>query len=162
MGRSVNYLSGAIRKTFFDVSLFTVDGLVEALDDDDNEIRREPNDLDYQNNWDDFFVNIKYALRGKWGLNECKDKWDGDETSIIYENRYCEIGVSEYCGLASVSIRVNPTSEGSKYFESIAIAYIEAYWDEMLKEMDENVGHERLNKTGSFSNGESVYEKALK
>lgn len=158
MGRSVNYLSGAVKTAYFDVTLFTIDGLVEALDENENEILREPDDFDYQNNWDDFFDNIKYSLRDKYGLNECR-KWDGNETNIIYDNRFVEIGVSEYCGLAYVSIRINADNEGRKYFESIALAYIESIWDDILKQFDDNVCHSRLNKVGSFSNGEGVYSK---
>lgn len=162
MGRSVSYLNRAIEKAFFDVSLFTIDGKIEGLDENDNEILREPDDLDYQDNWDNFYSNVKYSFRGKFDLDECKDKWDGRETSIIFENNFCEIGVSEYCGLASVSIRVNESYYKGELRERVAKAWIESVWPDMLKSMDENVHNERLNKVGSFSNGEGVYESANK
>lgn len=163
MGRSVNYLNRSLITLFFDVSLETDEnGKIITLDENDNEVKTEPDQFDHQFNWDNFFDSVNYSLRKAFNFDYIsgKKRWEGNEVQIILENRFIEIGMSEYCGLASVSIRVNETSEGGKYFNAIAEAYIESIEAELIKVLDENVPFTRLNKVGSFSNGEGVFEKA--
>ena len=160
MGRSVNYLNRAEFKTFFDVSLDTdSEGKITTFDDNGDEVQTEPTDWDYQLNWDDFFGAISFMFVKKLGLNYSK-KWEGDDVKIFAENRFCEVGISEYCGLASVSIRINDAESYSEHSERVAKAYIEYLWGKALKLFDSEVRHTRLNKIGSFSNGEGVYIKS--
>lgn len=136
MGRSVSYLSNAVHKTFVDVS-----------------------EMDESYDWDDFLRNIKYALKKKFpSLTDCKNEWDDRETTIILDNYHCQIGISEYCGVASISIRVNESSRDENNL-SLSKNWIDQVWDNMLKVMQKNTGYDFLVKQGSFSNGEGIYNK---
>lgn len=136
MGRSVSYLSHAMRVTYFNL----------------------PSDDEEDNNefvFDDLFMNVKCSLKAAFpSLWEC-EKWDGNETRIFLENYLAEIGISEYCGLVSISIRV-PISDYVN--ENLAEHWISQNWEKMKKVMAENTYHEHLQKVGTFSNGEGVYE----
>jgi len=58
--------------------------------------------------WNDFSSNILSALKRNYkSLNQPERRFDGNETRIILQNYFVEIGISEYCGCASLSIRVN-------------------------------------------------------
>lgn len=136
MSRSVDYLSHAMRVTYFHVS-----------PDGEND--------DYV--FDDFLSNVTSSLKSAFpSLRDCK-RWDGRETRIFLENNLVEIGVSEYCGLASISIRVFLSDYVN---ENLAENWISKVWDRMKKVMAENTYHQHLEKTGTFSNGEAVFQKA--
>ena len=153
MGRSVSYLRNASEVTYFDTSLSEVTYYDEDLEE---EFTRDPDEFDYQMNWDDFMGNIIYPLINKYkSLVRIKNEWDGNETSIILANNLIEIGVSEYYGIASVSIR--PRNED---YVELAESWINKNWDNAVKVMEESTYHTRLNKAGTFSNGCSVYNKA--
>ena len=129
MGRSVDYLNNA-HKVFY----ATFEG------EDEWE-------------WSDFSDNITYGLKAKFAsLAHCK-KWDGRETRIFLENNLCEVGISEYCGLVSISIRAK---EG---LESLGENWIDKIYANFEKVIRENCG-DVYKKVGSFSNGEGVFEKA--
>ena len=130
MGRSVDYLNNA-HKVFYT----SFDG-------------------EEQYEWEDFFDNIQYGLKSKFPSLENCNKWDGRETKIFLENNLAEIGISEYCGLVSISIRAK---EGK---ESIGENWIDKISSNFEKTIRENCG-ETYRKIGSFSNGEGVFEKSL-
>lgn len=82
-------------------------------------------------------------------------RWEGNEVRIILENNLVEVGLSEYCGLASISIRPHQlywTKEG------LARKWISQIWPKVQKEFET----QRLERAGIFSNGESVYTKPHK
>lgn len=136
MGRSVNYLSRAAHVAYFDVSY-----------------------MEDSYEWDDFKDNITSALTDKYpSLSEETRKWDNNETQIILENTHCEIGLSEYCGLASLSIRVY---ESDYNWDKLGLAaqWIDKVWPNMLSLLRANVGADQLSRIGTFSNGESIYQK---
>lgn len=142
MGRSVSYLSNSVEEVFVDVS-----------------------EMDESYDWDDFLSNIKYALKKRFpSLTECRNEWDGRETAIILDNYHCQIGVSEYCGVASISIRVNSEDADYRTRTDIALSenWISQVWNNMLKVMQDNTGYDFLVKQGSFSNGEAIYNKVGK
>jgi L-rhamnose isomerase len=131
MGRSVNYLTGATKIAYFDVS-----------------------DFDEQFGWDLFEDDIKTQLKEKFkSLYEplCRT-WDSNEVKIILENKLVEIGISEYMGLASVSVRISPETSytGQRGFAKRFIGAVER----KLEEMSE------FTKVGTFSSGEAVYEQS--
>ena len=129
MGRSVNYLSNA-HKVFYT----TFKG-----------------EEDYE--WYDFKDNITWGLKSQFpSLCEC-NRWEGREAHIFLENNLVEIGISEYCGLVSVSIRAKEGKEaiGENWIDKVA-----ANFEKVIRE---NCG-DVYRKIGSFSNGEGVFEKA--
>lgn len=136
MGRSVSYLSNSMKEVFVDVS-----------------------EMDESYDWEDFKKNLECALIKRFpSLTKCRNEWDGGETAIILDNYHCQIGLSEYCGVASISIRVNESSRDDNNL-SLSENWIEQVWNNMLKVMQENTGYDFLVKQGSFSNGEGIYNK---
>lgn len=147
MGRSVDYLSGALHKTF----------LHDVIDNDES--------VDYfisQENWNFFEEGLTELLAETCeSLNILTGKnkrWDGRETVIIAENGFCEIGLSEYCGLVSVSIRVIRDDYSWKY-EGLATHWINKAWPKIEAAMLKKYGSSMLRKVGSFSDGEGIYEQ---
>lgn len=128
MGRSVSYLTGATKVAYFDVGY-----MKDEFD------------------WQCFEENITYSLRKQFKSLEDADKWDGRETKIILQNSFVEIGISEYCSLASVSVRINDDAIDNGQ-QGLAERFIGAV-ERKLEEMSE------LTKSGTFSNGEGVYER---
>lgn len=148
MGRSVSYLSHAIRVAYFEWPKF------EILDDDDN-----VEDYEYQNA-DEVIEDIQRYIKDLFPDFSICSRYDGREDHIILEGYGTEIGLSEYCGLATLSIRVDESiydyiqSEEECEQERLKIVkFIEDNWEQMSKPWNE------YNKIGTFSNGEAVYEK---
>lgn len=150
MGRSVDYLNNAERVNYFEwPKLFCYN---EETDQDEETEEFEDSDWiieDIQNYFIDSFSGFDRA-----------NKWDGRETHIILEGYGLQIGLSEYCGLATLSVRVNENEleycEDDKEYQAErnkAIQWIGTNWDEASKYWN------LYRKIGSFSNGEGVFEK---
>jgi hypothetical protein len=107
----------------------------------------EPEDedlLDWE--WQDLLDWIKEAAQAQWpSLTEC-DKWLGREDRAVLENCHCYIGVSEYCGLVAVWL----VDKDETILGNVWCAKIEEKFEELFA---------TCRKLGTFSNGESVYEK---
>ena len=146
MARSVNYLGNALGVTYFHTAPENFENDLEFSYENEAEFT-----------WDDFVGNITASLQANYGsFDTVKHRWDGRETRIILENNHAEIGISEYCGLASVSIRIRE-SDYTNY--QLAEGWINRAWPGMVKAMEENTYHTHLRKIGTASNGESFYEK---
>ena len=137
MGRSVSYLSRA-QKVFY-----------IALDNSNDQ-----DDLEFI--WDDFTENVNFIFQKYKSMDQC-NRWDDRETQIIFENGLIEVGISEYCGLASISLRAKEQGSNYKHIESLGINYIEKITPKLEQELCKVF--EVYNKQGSFSNGEGVYSK---
>jgi DNA-directed RNA polymerase subunit RPC12/RpoP len=182
MGRSVDYLSNAAFVTYIDRS--EADAVscqhcgstnVDKTDEDEKEFADEDHDHlcnackktfeghepDADFEWECFEDSITELLKERCPSLEFPSKknrrWDGRETSIIAENNLCEIGISEYCGLASLSIRVLQ----SDYLKSEALAehWINKTWPGIQKKVVEYFPNSALRRIGGMSNGTGVYEK---
>jgi hypothetical protein len=120
--------------------------------------------------WDEYFIDdLRGILTGEVGLNSgvlLNDKpftgfqgykpvnrWAGREDNVILEGELSEISVSEYAGVVAVCLApLDPDNEhhvtacrnAAPYFTALLQA---AYPDAFLR------------KIGTFSNGESVYER---
>lgn len=150
MGRSVDYLNRAEKVNFFPwPTLWVYD------EDTDSDI--ETDEL-----WDaaDVIADIREYITDKFPSFDRCSRWDGRETHIILEGYGVEIGLSEYCGLASLSVRVDEGpleySEDDAAYEADrlkAIQWITENWDEAAKPWGQ------YRKIGTFSNGEGVYEQ---
>lgn len=159
MGRSVDYLSRALGVSYFTIDPTNENGKVIAIDENDEEYERDPTDDDWSWEFECLESNILSVLEDKYPSlsRPSKPYWDGNETKILLVNEHCEIGISEYCGLVSISIRVNENDYN--IHPGISETWVEKVWPNMVKLMGENTGHTQLRKLGSFSNGEGVYEK---
>ena len=144
MGRSVDYLTGAEYVIYFSC---------EDLNCYDEERGFY---------WDDFFRNLECEIKAKLkSYYEC-EKWDGRETQIFLENELCVIGLSEYCGLYSLSIRAKD-DEFYCNAENVKDGLSKHHAQQVrgtLEKCLENCGAKLLNRLGTFSNGNGVYEYA--
>src|SRR5512142_214579 len=94
--------------------------------------------------WEDFIADIRNAAQERWpSLREC-DHWLDREDHAILENRFAYVGVSEYCGLASLWIVV----KGDPYDDRIA-ALAGAWVAKIAKKFDALFGE--LVHVGTFS-----------
>jgi hypothetical protein len=151
MGRSVDYLNNAERVNYFQWPLIWV------YDEDTDQ------DVETEEYWDasDVISDIQEYITDKYpGFDKCS-RWDGRETHIILEGYGVEIGLSEYCGLATLSVRVNEDElecydlddqDAYDTDKQKALAWIRDNWDHASEHWNQ------YRKIGTFSNGESVYE----
>lgn len=103
--------------------------------------------------WEMFVEDIKEQIKSfAPSFTEC-DSWDGNETHIILENELAEIGIAEYCGLVSVSIR---PKESEGYYDEYDKTGLAENFIERIKPKFEKLGN--LTKVGTFSNGEAIFE----
>ena len=87
-------------------------------------------------------------------------KWDHNEVSIFLENDLCQIAISEYCGLYSLSVRA---IEQDYYADDNRLNFAKHHAKQIEKSLVKilnNLGCTVLSKLGTFSNGETVFEKA--
>jgi len=139
MGRSVSYASGSevVKYAHFE------------YDDADS--------YSVQEDWDDTVDYLKSQLTEAFpSLSECDD-WIGREDRALAENDLVYIGLSEYCGL--VSVWVKPKDGDYGYTNNFGVRWARQIEDK-LEKIIANVFGFNLNKVGTFSNGESVFEKA--
>lgn len=143
MGRSVAYLRDAEFVFYFS----TPDGL-----DDDGQY----DDFIAQLNWEDLIAELKTAIKGKLPSYSNCQEYDGRETSIFLKNNLCNIGISEYCGLCSLSVNIR----SNDYWDNSALASRHARQiRSVLEKIVKEVCGTRYLKQGTFSNGESFYQK---
>jgi hypothetical protein len=151
MGRSVDYLNNAVKVNYFQYpTLWVYD---EETDRDIETDEYEDGRLVVE--------DIQETIKSNYPDFENSKRWDGRETSIILTGYGVEIGLSEYCGLATLSVRVDQyvldycdTDEEAEEAERTALNWIRDNWDECSKYWNQ------YRKIGTFSNGESVFEKA--
>lgn len=148
MGRSVSYLSDS------KVIYFHADWL-NGYDE-----QGEYNEDEAQINWENFFSNLKTKLKVKFkSLYSCNEY--ESENHIFLENNLCEIAISEHCGLYSLSIRAKDNLGYSSYEKDthgLAQNFVSKIMPN-VKNVLKNCGVDLLVKQGTFSNGESVYQK---
>ncbi len=135
MGRSVSYLSDAQEVLYLD--------------------RSEPeNPEESQFYWDEFKLKVMECFNSCPSLEApTSERYDGRETTIILENSVAEVGLSEYCGLVSVSIRAQDNEN-----VNFGIQWIKKVWPGIMREFKEAFPTSLLTKIGTFSNGETVFK----
>jgi gamma-glutamylcysteine synthetase len=151
MGRSVDYLNRATNVAYFQWPTLWIYNEETGIDEESDQYE------------DGYIVteNIQESIISDFPEYEYSKKWDGRETSIILTGYRTEIGLSEYCGLATLSIRIDENElDYSNYDENEynqQYDKIEAWINENWAKISQ--GYNQYNKIGTFSNGESVYEK---
>lgn len=138
MGRSVDYLSNALKVYYLSYEQY--------FENEDGE------EIFDEYAFEDLFSNIMYEIKDKYKSFVVTDEWEGREVKIFLQNNIVEIGISEYCGLVSVSIR-NVSDEKIGLAQNF-INKIDKGILEILKQNGDT-----LNKVGNFSNGEGVYKR---
>jgi hypothetical protein len=144
MGRSVNYLDNAEVIIYF------------HLEND------EGNYDDKQWLWEDLVDNLINEIKRKLPSYEIeKDKWDNRETRILLSNKLCNIGISEYCGLVSLSVapKIPRYYSDEQYKENFAVHHANQIEKTLQKIVDNCTGN-RLNRKGTFSNGMGIFESS--
>lgn len=164
MGRSVDYLSRATQVSYANVSTFGYGApWNEETDDYDYEAEPVYSDFQAECDWDDFKANLGEAFAKYYPSLDFDAKghgWDGRETMIIARNKLVEVGLSEYCGLVSLSVRPLDEHPWLNYAQS-PIGERFARQMNLDKVLAHALGEEVvLRKVGTFSNGESVYRSA--
>ena len=84
-------------------------------------------------------------------MQECS-RWLDREDHAVMENDHAYIGVSEYCGLASIWFVCKADYEDVDY-----IGLTMAWCGKACNKFTETFGD--LTKVATFSNGESVYQR---
>ena len=140
MGRSTSYLTNSLHEVYFPSTQFE-----DEFD------------------WEDFKLGLEETLKSKLPSLESCDYWGGREDHIFLNNSLCEIALSDYCGLACLSIRINESS--ADYFDQ-DIEPLAGNWIDKIKHhldgaIEQIIGY-RLEKSGSFSNGEGIYNLVTK
>lgn len=159
MGRSVNHLSDAFEVVFFDYPM------VEELNEDTGQWEPTDEPEDFYHVLD----GIKEAIKSEFPeYTDCK-RWENKDVMIFLEGYGTEIAISEYCGLASLSIRIDEeelkyTLSGNEYDCEQWEQAEEEERERVEKWMSENIsrifaGYGEYVKIGTMSNGESIYTK---
>ena len=150
MGRSVSYPSGSIVKLYVDISSMGSDVDEEHYVSVTADIAQ----MEYEENMLYFQGLICKSFKS---MSRC-EKWLRDENLTIAENSYAYIGLSDYCGL--LCVWVCPKSNIDYNLESLANKWILSIEKKLSFLVGEVYGHNNLlNRIGTFSNGESIYEK---
>jgi hypothetical protein len=103
----------------------------------------------------DIMDNLKAEIKAKLPSYYSVDKWDNRETRIFLENNLCVIGISEYCGLCSLSVAIKDNTWNEKFAEHHA-----SQIRPILEKIVDDVTGTRLSLIGTASNGEAFFERA--
>lgn len=107
--------------------------------------------------WNDFVEDVKYTLKQAFPSMQDCSYWEHRECQIILENEMAQVSLSEYCGSASVSL---VPIEGEDYYpDEASMNPLRAYWAETVNFHKALSPFDQYRRIGTFSNGESVYEK---
>jgi len=135
MGRSVSCLRYFQERTFIDVS-------------------------DYEDSyqWKDLLNDLRAEIGEKYPSMITVDRWEDREDHIFLENSLAEIAISEFGGLACISIRPKELTDiyGNETGTGFGGKWIAQTWGG-LKEIIAGIAGKLYIKTGAFSNGEGVY-----
>jgi len=105
-----------------------------------------------QDAWDDQVENFRHALKAAFPSVDKATGWLGREDRVIAQNMLCAFGLSEYCGL--VSLWIAPRENNN--LASQWAANVQRKFNQVVQES----WGQRYVKAGTFSNGESIYQRA--
>ena len=135
MGRSVSVPSGAVETAYLDVTW------LEESDD-----------------WEDFIYFLQQVIRDKYpSFIECK-KWLDREDQVVLENQHAYVVVCGYGNVASISLVAKEHDADDAAFY-LAKRWAEQVGASFLKTIHKAYPSHSLGRLGTFSNGESVYQK---
>lgn len=104
--------------------------------------------------WDSFVEDLQQnVIADRFpSFSEC-DRWMDREDHVIMENAHAEVSVSEYCGLVAVCLAPRDPDD------AFAVAWTENFASSFHAHVTKMFKSSALTKVGTFSNGESVFEK---
>lgn len=137
MGRSVSVPRNAVWTVY-------LDGSCEC----------EPGD--YCDCFEYLLDDIRQSIKGRYPSFEDSDCWLGREDHGVLENRHGHITVSEYCGL--VALCFVPREE--HYNDNAGSYALRQHFGEQIEAGVRKLYPGHLRKLGTFSNGESIYQRA--
>ena len=109
--------------------------------------------------FEDFAYDIKTLLKEAFPSLQSDEKWLGREDAAILSNTYAYFGWSEYCGLVAVWVAAKePDYRASSAWEAMQDRWISSIEKRFAKTVGRAWGTP-LNKVGTFSNGEAVFQK---
>jgi hypothetical protein len=153
MGRSVSSPRYATTVCFRDISSFG------EVYDEENNLTEEYDDCQSAHDWECFVEMLQEDGKAKWPSFDATDEWVGNEDHAILENNFAYIGVSEYCGLASIWLL--PKTEdllNTGYDADVKMANLASAWCNRVAGNFETLFAE-YRKVATASNGEAYYEK---
>jgi len=133
MGRSVSYASYSVAVAYVDVSEYE------------------------EHAWQWFIESVQERAKNHWRSFENCSEWLGREDRAILSNSHAYIGVSEYCGLASIWLvaREDVCDAYGNYAPQLADNFCNQIRAKFLREFGE------LERMGTMSNGVGVFRKAV-
>ena len=126
MGRSVSYLSNAFATAYF-----------------------HP-EVEDRSDWLSLIEDIQETIKGNFPEFENANEWEGRENHVIQIGGGCKIAISEYCGLACLSIG---SCNYYHYDENEVEKWMADNWDKISEPWN------AYKKIATASNGESFYHK---
>lgn len=157
MGRSVDYLSNASDVSYAATEFGYCKPYNDETGETDESAEAEFCEWQAREDWNDFKENLEAALNRHYPslqVNFDNRTWYG-ETNIIASNRFAEVGLAEYCGLISLSIRPRDDAE----LEGLAAQWASAV--NLDKVLASALGKQSvLRRLGTMSNGEGVFQRA--
>jgi hypothetical protein len=109
------------------------------------------NDGDAANEWDGILSWVRDYLAELWPSLREAEGWVGNEVHVIAENSHTVVGISEYCGLISISLAPrydrDDNALGEQWRKSISDKFLTSFGE--------------YRKVGTASNGESFYEREV-
>lgn len=160
MGRGVDSLRYSLDVLYFD---FTGDVYGEYNPESGLYHGDAYNQAESSENWDEAKANLINRLQELFPSLQppCRNKWQG-ECQIALENELVYVAIAEYCGCVSLSIAARGETEW-EYDASIPLA--ERWTASVYKRLRRNLRGllflDLMCKVGTFSNGESVFEKCV-
>lgn len=164
MGRSVNYLNHATSIAFSHHEFGYEFPYNDETGDYDETGEKVYCEFTAEMNWECFQDNLEESLKKFYPSFEFNAKgfeWEDREVKIVARNKLAIIGLSEYCGLISLSIRpVDAEWYSKRRFNALGERFAsQVNLDKVLGYA--NGDESLLQKVGSMSNGEGVYRKAM-
>jgi hypothetical protein len=119
----------------------------------------EFSEQDSQTLYDDFAEDLEILLKEAFPSLTPDEKWLGREDKALLSNSYAYCGWSEYCGLVAVWVAAKePGYQASSAWEALRDKWIASIEKKFAKTVGKSWGTP-LTKVGTFSNGESVFQK---
>lgn len=111
-------------------------------------------EIEEHDGWGEFIFDLQdNVLAPRYPSMRRCDRWQDREDRVIMENCQVEVSVSEYCGC--VAICLAPCDPD----EPLHVAQAGRMADNFEKHIQKMFKSCAMTKMGTFSNGESVYQK---
>jgi len=107
--------------------------------------------------WDfqEWLEDIKARIAHIWPSFSPCDTWFDREDHAIMENHLTYIGISEYCGMTAIWIVPKTDNQSGRCIYALAKHFITRIQPKFMAEFN------HYHRIGRFSNGESIFEKAI-